>query len=236
MISLALALLVLLSLSGLFLKHARISQYINSDFVALGAGAMIAVALVHIFPEGIGVSNYAPFAFIGGFLTIYLLENFLIIHTCMEDHCHYHHVSWMSWVALFIHTVFDGIGIAAAFLLSDDLGYAVLTGVAIHQIPVSFSLALLFRESDFSSRIQTLFMGVFALAIPIGFSMSSFLLGTIGDTTLTALLMAVSGGSLLYIGASDLLPVIHKKNNNRGTVVFLFLIGTIGVSLARFLE
>ncbi|MDP2103341.1 MAG: ZIP family metal transporter [Candidatus Gracilibacteria bacterium] len=234
MIYLALSILVLLSLSGLFLKHARVSGYINSDFVALGAGAMIAVALVHIFPESIEVNSYAPFAFIGGFLTIYLLENFLIIHTCMEDHCHYHHVSWMSWVTLFIHTIFDGIGIAAAFLLSPELGYTVLAGVAIHQIPVSFSLALLFRESDFSPRVQTLFMGAFALAIPLGFFMSSTLLGDIGNTHLTALLMAVSGGSLLYIAASDLLPVIHKKNNNRGIVVILFLIGAIGVSLGRF--
>ena len=44
-------------------------------------------------------------------------------------------------MAIFIHTLFDGFAIHAGALLSEETGYAVLFGVALHQIPVSLSLA-----------------------------------------------------------------------------------------------
>jgi zinc transporter ZupT len=48
--------------------------------------------------------------------------------------------------------------------------------VAIHQIPVSLSLAAIFRESKFKRSIQISFVALFALAAPIGFMLSDVIL------------------------------------------------------------
>lgn len=53
--------------------------------------------------------------------------------------------------------------------------------VALHQIPVSLSLAAIFRESKFQKRIQILFLSLFALAAPIGFLISDFILTNISE-------------------------------------------------------
>jgi zinc transporter ZupT len=82
--------------------------------------------------------------------------------------------------------------------------------VAIHQIPVSLSLAAIFRESKFREHTQIIFLIVFALAAPIGYVISDLLLGGV-DATVVGITAAFAGGSLLYVATADLLPVIHSQ-------------------------
>ena len=149
---------------------------------------MLAVSLVHIFPEALEQTSYAVYAFIAGFLMIYLIEEILTPHihdhghgdhTHEDPHEHYDHVAIVSFIAIFIHTLFDGLGIRAGFAISREIGYTILIGIAIHQIPVSLSLAALFRESKFQIHIQIIFVLLFALAAPIGFAISDIVFSDI---------------------------------------------------------
>jgi ZIP family zinc transporter/zinc and cadmium transporter len=118
-----LILLTLISASGLLLytRKSIPSQIINT-LIALGAGSMLAVSLVHIFPEALEQTEYAVYAFLMGFVIIYLIEELLTTHRhdhthgdhAHEDpHEHYDHVAIVSFVAIFAHTLIDGIGIRA---------------------------------------------------------------------------------------------------------------------------
>lgn len=97
-------------------------------------------------------------------------------YTHEDFHEHYNHVAVVSWIAIFSHTLFDGLGIRAGMGLSEVAGYAILFGVAIHQIPVSLSLAAIFRESKFKYSTQITFLIAFALAAPLGYIISDFFL------------------------------------------------------------
>ncbi len=205
---------------------------------------MLAVSLVHILPEALHETPYAIYAFIGGFLLIYLIEEILTPHAhdhahgdhAHEDpHEHYDHVALVSWIAIFIHTLFDGLGIRAGFGLSPEIGYIVLVGVAIHQIPVSLSLAAIFRESKFQKRVQLIFLILFALAAPIGFMLSDLILSGISPL-FTGLATALAGGSLLYVATADLLPMIHSQTQKKYTTVGLFLIGCLLMTGVKFFE
>lgn len=55
----------------------------------------------------------------------------------------------------------------------------ILAGIAIHQIPVSLSLAAIFRESKFQRKIQITIMALFAIAAPIGYMLSDIILTNI---------------------------------------------------------
>lgn len=115
--------LFLISSVGIILYlFQNINQKILHLLIALGAGTMFSVALVHILPESLEQNSYAIYAFIAGFLMIYLLEELLTTHshdhvhhdhTHEDPHEHFNHVVLVSWIAIFIHTLFDGLGIRA---------------------------------------------------------------------------------------------------------------------------
>lgn len=194
--------LFIISSTGMILYFfQKINQTILNLLIALGAGSMLAVSLVHILTESLESSSLAIYAFMVGFLLIYLIEEFLTHrkhdhhhgdHTHEDPHEHYNHVALVTGIAIFIHTVFDGLGIRAGFGISPTLGYSILIGVAIHQIPVSLSLAAIFQESRFARHIQIIALLGFALAAPLGFYISDLLLSH-SDAVLTALATAFAG-------------------------------------------
>ncbi len=240
-----LLILTIISASGLLLYvFKRVNQTILNLLIWLGAGSMLSVSLVHIFPEALEQTEYSAYAFMVGFLIIYLIEEILTPHahdhghgdhTHEDPHEHYDHVAMISFIAIFIHTIFDGLGIRTWFWVSDEIGYIVLMGVALHQIPVSLSLAAIFRESKFQKKIQIPLLCFFALAAPIGFILSDFILTNISEI-FNGLAMAFAGGSLLYVAAADLLPVIHSQTKKKYLTVSFFILGAIGVSAIKFFE
>ncbi len=240
-----LLILSVISASGLFLyAFKKINQSVLNLLIGLGAGSMLSVSLVHIFPEALEQTEYAVYAFMLGFLVIYLIEEMMTPHAhdhahgdhAHEDpHEHYDHVAMVSFIAIFIHTIFDWLGIRAGFGISSEVGYVVLTSVALHQIPVSLSLAAIFRESKFRKNIQITLLSFFALAAPIGFLISDIILQNVSEVY-TGLAMAFAGGSLLYVASADLLPVIHAQNKNKYQTVILFILGAIAVSAIKFYE
>ncbi len=232
-IILPLILLFCISASGILLYFfKRINTTVLNLLIALGAGSMLSVSLVHILTESLESSEYAIYAFISGFVFIYLIEELLTKHahdhkhgdhTHEDPHEHYNHVALITGVAIFMHTLFDGLGIRAGFGISNTLGYSILFGVAIHQIPVSLSLAAIFQESHFKRSTQIGALVLFALAAPIGFYISDVFLSNT-SAVFTAIITAFAGGSLLYVSASDLLPVVHSQSRNKYLTIVCFLI------------
>lgn len=187
----SLLVLTLISAAGLILyaKKEVPSIFLNL-LIALGAGSMLAVSLVHIFPESLEQTESAVYAFLAGFIIIYLIEELLTPHKndhthgdhAHEDpHEHYDHVAIVSWIAICAHTLLDGIGIRASMGLSETAGYAVLFGVAIHQIPVSLSLAALLRESKLIRKKQILLVILFAFSAPLGYFLSDLVLSNVSE-------------------------------------------------------
>jgi zinc transporter ZupT len=242
---LPLLILTLISAAGLILYFFRkINTTILNLLIGLGAGSMLSVSLVHILPESLEQTEWAIYAFIAWFLLIYLIEEILTPHNHdhshgdhhhEDPHEHYDHVALVSFIAIFIHTLFDWIGIRAGFGMSENFGYIILLWVWIHQIPVSLGLAALMRESKFQKSIQIIFLSLFALAAPIGFFISDMLLS--GSSILfTGLATAFAGGSLLYVATADLLPVIHSQTKKKYATVALFIIGCILMTGVKLFE
>jgi len=208
------------------------------------AGSMLAVSLVHILPEALEQTKWAIYAFMGGFLVIYIIEEILTPHNhdhahwdhAHEDpHEHYDHVALVSFIAIFTHTLFDWLGIRAGFGISSQIWYIVLAGVAIHQIPVSLSLAAILRDSKFRINIQIILISLFAFAAPIGFMISDILLNDIW-VLFTGIATAFAWWSLLYVATADLLPVIHAQTNRKYTTVLLFIFWCILMTSIKLFE
>jgi len=245
----------LLILFGLFsISSTGLLVYIWRDIpdkilhllVALWGGTMLSVALIHILPESLEENSLAIYAFIGGFIAIYLIEELLTPHhhdhahgdhTHEDPHEHLDHVIIVSWIAIFLHTIFDGVGIRAGMSISEDLGASILVWVAIHQIPVSLSLVSLLKQSRFSTKTQIVLALIFALAAPIGYLLSGSIIPT-DNILFVSLLTAFAGGSLLYVSNVEFLPMIHAQSSRKMKyiTVILFVTGAVGMSLIKFWE
>jgi ZIP family zinc transporter len=177
-------------------------------------------------------------------LLIYLIEEILTPHTHdhshgdhhhEDPHEHYDHVAVVTFIAIFAHTLLDGLGIRAGMGLSETAGYAIFLGVAVHQIPVSMALAAILRASKLKRNIQILLIIFFALAAPIGYILSDMVLSHV-DALFTGLAAAFAGGSLLYVATADLLPVIHSQTKQKYATVALFIIGCLLMTGVKLFE
>jgi hypothetical protein len=104
----------LISLIWLFITYSKKSNKNFFDYIiAFWAWVIISLSIVHILPETIKINENIIVLFLLWFIIIYIIENFLMIHSCVEHDCHYHNIWIISWIALFIHTLFDWIWIWA---------------------------------------------------------------------------------------------------------------------------
>ena len=138
--------------------------------VALGAGFMLAAIFIEILPESFGIWTDEPrrqgaAEAVVGAMTL-LLAGYLLIqlfeHT-IAPHFHFgaetHPESFMRPSAaytavggLWIHTFFDGVSIAAAFLVNFRVGLLVFIAILLHKMPEGFTVASIMLASGRSAR------------------------------------------------------------------------------------
>ncbi len=192
---------------------------------------MTSISLTHILPEAALSSQYAGIAFFIGFCLVFLLDYFHCTHPHAgheeahdhkeHEHSHTRPRSVMSFMGLFVHTAFDGVAIMSAFGVSVVTGSIVTFAVIIHQIPVSLALAGIAVSSKYTTRQVLALFGAFGGSVILG----ALILGLLPLGAYEPLILAVAGGSLLYIGASDLLPELRGHSSAGVRVILSFLLG-----------
>src|ERR1700680_918943 len=99
-------------------------------FVALGAGFMLATALIEMVPESLELrGRSAAFLILLGYLLVYFFGHKVSPHFHFGEETHHDefmhpHKGYSVLLGLIIHTFFDGIAIASGFLVSNWLGWA----------------------------------------------------------------------------------------------------------------
>ncbi len=116
-------------------------------FVALGAGFMLATALVEMVPESLELrGRSAAFLVLLGYLMIHFFEHTVTPHFHFGEETHrdefiHSHKSYSVLLGLIIHTFFDGIAIASGFLVSNWLGWLIFLAIFLHKIPEGFTVS-----------------------------------------------------------------------------------------------
>jgi zinc and cadmium transporter len=216
-VSTILGIIMVILKQGWVLKH---SHYVNS----FAAGLILGIAFFHLFPESLELSeNALPFIFIG-FLLFYLLENVMVLHSGSEIHFKakgnpQHTKGIVMFSGLFFHSLLDGIIIGVGFEVDPTVGLLTSMGVILHELPEGVTTFSLLINSIKRKTALKLSVAV-ALATPLGALISLAFIGALSESVV-GLLLAMAGGSFLYIGASDLIPETHEE---RGFVNAGFLL------------
>lgn len=229
-------------LGGLILlaskKRAKLAEYAT----AFAAGALLASALLDMFPEAVeqsgNVSLTAGFVLIG-IVIFFLMEVFLTwFHRHGEHNNHSGEskatdpVVPMVVVGDTVHNFIDGVAIAAGFLISPASGVVVTLAVAAHEIPQEVGdFGLLLHKGV--KRSKVLLINIFSSLATVVAAVTFYL---IGDTLSISFAPALGivAGFFIYIAASDIIPSIHsdKKQNSKIKKALLVVVGILTVWMA----
>ena len=128
-------------LGGYFVVYREWPRRYLQYFLALGAGYMLSVAFVEVIPESIRLAGeQALFFVLIGFFLVHLFEHTIAPHFHFGEETHteemqHHHARSTVLLGLAIHTFFDGVAIAAGFLVSTWLGMVIFLAVFLHKLP-----------------------------------------------------------------------------------------------------
>ena len=205
-------------------------QRLLKYLLALGAGFMLAVTFIEILPKTIalwqrmsGSSDEMMFIPMLLLLSGYLLTQFFEHTIAPHFHLGHHHhddlneMSAYSGISgLMIHSLFDGVAIAAASELDVKAGLLVFLAVVLHKFPEGFTVASMMFRAGKGTRevlIATSVLGVTTLA---GILLFELVGANLGDSVAYALPLAC--GITLYVAASDLVPEVNHHEGSRPLV------------------
>jgi ZIP family zinc transporter/zinc and cadmium transporter len=205
---------------GLVLVRARgVERYLRY-FVALGAGFLMAVALLEMAPESFRLSpRLGPILIMAGYCVVHLLEHTINAHFHYGEETHHgefvsRHTGNSVLVGLSVHALFDGVAIGSGFVISNWLGWLIFLAILLHKAPEGFTMASVMLASGRSR--TTAFYSAVALAA-----------ATLAGVLVIQLIpqwvpygLPVSAGVALYVGATDLVPEVNREPGIRMALVF----------------
>jgi ZIP family zinc transporter/zinc and cadmium transporter len=218
---------------GLVLVRAKgIERYLRY-FVALGAGFLMATAVIEMAPESLRLSpRLGPILIMGGYCVVHLLEHTINAHFHFGEETHHdefvsRHTGNSVMVGLSLHAVFDGVAIGSGFLVSNWLGWLIFLAIFLHKAPEGFTMASVMLASG-RSRTTALYSAV-ALA-------AATLVGVLVIELVPSWLpygLPISAGVALYVAATDLVPEVNREPGIR--MALIFFTGVAGFLLLRML-
>jgi ZIP family zinc transporter/zinc and cadmium transporter len=179
-------------------------------FVAAGAGFMLAAAFVRMLPEATQVPHAYLFVLLGYF-GVHLFEHTFAPHFHFGEETHPEAMlrpsaGWLAVVGLGVHTLFDGVAIAAGFMVSSTLGGLLFLAVVIHKIPEGFTIASIMLAGGYSRAAAVGAGGALGVLTLLG----AVLTGVMADRHV-GYALALSAGVTIYIAASDLIPEVNRE-------------------------
>lgn len=223
--------------SAVFLLRKKWSSAPLYWLLAFGSGVFLGASFLHILPEAMESSTrFTGIGLILAFLSRFTLEQFTMFHSCpdfLEEECPVHTMGLVAFGAIFLHSMVDGLAVAASFRASLSLGLTTSFAVIIHKFSEGLTLTAILLTSDFGRAKAARLSCIAALATPVGAFLTFITTAEISKAIL-ALLLGISAGSFIYIAASDILPRLHHGKN---FATLFFLATGIGimffVSLAK---
>jgi zinc and cadmium transporter len=127
-----------------------------------------------------------------------------------------------------LHNIGDGAAIAAAFIVSTRLGIVTSLAVIVHEVPEEVGDYVILRMSGLERRRALIALAGVQLSAAIG--AVAVLAAWSLFKNVAGVVLALAGGTFLYIGAADLLPHVLRVEAGkpaRRSAMIGFIVGVI---------
>ncbi|MDR1404068.1 MAG: ZIP family metal transporter [Candidatus Methanoplasma sp.] len=218
--------LLAVSAAGAYLPMAaKASDRQIHLMISFSAGVFLGILLLVLLPEAIHESEhggfdetYVMYLVLGGFLVMFMAD-FLFKHLrkseCSCEECTDHHsheiTSFSAFIGLSVHACFDGLAIAAAFLIGETVGLAVLASMCLHKAVEVLSLSSTFLLTG-NRKKSVVYLTAFCLMTPVAALVSYFILGEV-ESDIAGLAFAFSAGVFMFVTMLHMIPeAFHRKD------------------------
>lgn len=187
-------------------------------FVAFSAGFMLAVVLTEMLPVAFGRSGgAAPVLVFVGYLAVHLTQHTVTPHFHFGEETHpvSRGTARSALVGLLLHTFFDGVAIASAFLVTPQLGVLVFLAVLLHKLPEGATISSLTLAAGGTPRAALLAAAALGLASLVGVALTDRVAFLVQHG------LALAGGVTLYVAASNLVPEFQGRRGWRTPLALL---------------
>jgi len=210
-------------------RFADWGQRNTAYFMCFAAGVLISATFLHMIPKAFAMNAQAPTWLLVGFVGLHVFNRFLTAFVCekspgRKDYA----IGVLPMVGIGLHSFVDGFIHSIAFTVSVFTGFLATTGMVLHEFPEGIVTYLLPVRAGFGERraAQLAFVAA-AATTPLGMVMSYPFVQRI-DGEAFGLLLALSAGALVYVGATHLLPRAEQEQKPYSLIA---LAGGVAVAL-----
>jgi zinc and cadmium transporter len=189
-------------------RRAALELRVIEHLLGFGAGFMLSVAIIELLPEAFARSgSMAPALVLGGYLAVHLSQHTVTPHFHLgeETHAITPVAGTSALVGLLLHTFFDGVAIASAFLVRAELGFMVFIAILLHKLPEGVTISSIMMAGG---RTRTRAVGAAAL---LGVATLAGVILTDHVAFLVQHGLAIAAGVTIYVAASNLVPELQGK-------------------------
>jgi zinc and cadmium transporter len=210
----------LVGIFTLFMKLQNLDKLLLY-LVSFSVGALFGDVFIHLLPDVFGQgpqkSVFAGIYVLTGILFSFAIEKFIHWRHCHTPTSkkHVHPFAYVNLVGDAFHNFIDGLVIAGSYFVSIPAGIATTFAVILHEIPQEIGDFGVLVHGGFTKMKALLFNFITALTAVIGAIIGLFLGSS--QSTFT-FLVPFAAGNLLYIAGSDLIPELHKHENETSIV------------------
>ena len=194
--------------------------------ISFCAGILLGAVFFHVLPEiSTVLGRQLGYSVMFGFLLIFVLEKFIMVHPCEEGECDYHKIGISAYIGIGFHSILDGIAIGAGTMM--NLSFIIILAVTLHKFPAALALSsLLVKGKEYTKKKILLSMFIFALATPVGALVAVFIFQGVDDYVV-ATALGISAGTFLFISIGDLLPTVYEEHEKGYKNLVSLCLGTL---------
>lgn len=219
-----------------FLFNKKWSSALEKNSIPFAAGVLITVSLLGLLPEAFEIiGERTLLIMLISFFVAYLFEHLIfdIHHHAGDGHSH-HKKNYKTSVPLVIfgdtiHNFIDGITIGSTFFISPGLGLITAISTFLHEVPHEIGDFGILLKAGWK-RKDILIVNVISASATI-FGAFALLLFS-GNEVLIGILLSISAGIFLYLGAIDFLPHAGEGFPNKIKAMIPLTIGILAIIIA----
>lgn len=201
--------------------------------VSFGVGVLFGTCFFHMLPAitpHLGTNVGIPILI--GFFIIYILEKFVMVHSCDEDECNVHNIGLSAFFGISFHSLIEGMSMGAGFIVK-DISLMIFMAIIVHKFPAALSLTSILIHGGYKKINIIKLVMIFSLTTPLGALISFSIFKNLHEITL-AWAIGISSGTFLYIASSDLLPFVHQHNPRKFYNLFSLALGLFLLWVGKF--
>ena len=192
-------------------RHEDWGRRNSSYFAAFAAGVLVTVSFLHLIPKSLATYPPAPVYLLIGYLVMHILNRFISAYVCDRPATADYAIGLVPMLGIGFHSLIDGAVYSITFTVSTMTGVTAAIGMVLHEFPEGMITFVLLVRGGISARRAFWLAFIFAgLSTPVG-TLLSYPFIQLVDPAVLGILLSLSAGVLIYVGATHLLPATERE-------------------------